>query len=139
MSNSSKSVISKNTQTDLSSFSSSPESFTPFSVSDKDQHCSKTGALKVSYPSKAEPMKSFPPFCATQDLEPLNPFPPFGNMMPGQLFSPFSNIDPGKPFPPYQDENNNPKAAIKKSEAINETESEDVRDSPKVSSILETS
>jgi hypothetical protein len=49
--------------------------------------------------------------------------------MPGQLFSPFTNIDPGKPFPTYQDGNNNPKAAIKKSEALIETESEDVSDS----------
>jgi hypothetical protein len=122
VSNNSKLVISKNTQTDLSSFSSSPGSSTPFSVSDNDQHCSETGALKVSCPRKAESMKSFPPFSSKQDLEPFNLFPPFGNVMPGQLFS-------GQPFPPYQDGNNNPKAVIKKSEALNETEFENVRDS----------
>ena len=46
VSNNLKSVISKNT--DLSSFSSSPESSTSFSVTDNDQQLSKTGALEVS-------------------------------------------------------------------------------------------
>ena len=132
MSNNSESVICKNIQTDLSSFSSYKESSTTFSVSHNDQQLSKTGALEVSSESKAEPVKPFPPFCSTHDLKTFNPFPPFGIVIPGQLLSPFSNIDPGKPFPPYQDGNNNPKAVIKKSEALNETEFENVRDSTRV-------
>jgi hypothetical protein len=143
VSNSLQSVKSQNAQKDISSISTSPESSTSFSVSDNSQHPPKPGVLQVSSQTKVEPIKPFPPYSTTQDLEPFNPFPLFGNVVLGQLFSPFSNIHTGKPLPPSQDGNNNPKDVTKESEAPDETEFENSRNSikmpsRKVSSSLET-